>query len=217
MTEQLMQAVVERENMLRAVWSVEANKGAAGVDAMPVDCLRSWLRVNWPRLKEQLLAGSYQPQPVLGVQIPKPGGKGMRQLGIPTVVDRLIQQAFHQVMQPLFDGGFSKSSYGFRPGRNAHQAVRQAQAYVGEGRRWVVDMDLEKFFDRVNHDVLMSRVARKVKDKRMLGIIRRYLEAGMLQGGLMSQRTEGTPQGGPLSRMALSLLPAMRVQSAAFQ
>ena len=136
MTKQLMEAVVERENMLRAMRSVEANKGSAGVDNMPVEALRPWLREHWPRLKEQLLAASYEPQPVRGVQIPKPGGKGMRQLGIPTVVDRLIQQAFHQVMQPLFDGEFSKSSYGFRPGRNAHQAVQQAQAYVSEGRQW---------------------------------------------------------------------------------
>lgn len=206
MTQQLMEAVVERENMLKALGSVEANKGSAGVDGMPVEALRAWLRDNWPQLKEQLLTASYKPQPVRGVQIPKPGGKGVRQLGIPTVVDRLIQQALNQAMQPLFDGGFSNSSYGFRPGRSAHQAVRQAQAYVSEGRRWVVDMDLEKFFDRVNHDVLMSRVARKVKDKRALKLIRCYLEAGMLQGGLVSQRVEGTPQGGPLSPLLSNIL-----------
>jgi RNA-directed DNA polymerase len=201
----LMEAVLEGENMRAAYGRVMANKGAAGVDGMPVEALKAHLQAHWSKLKEDLLAGHYRPQAVLGVQIPKPGG-GMRQLGIPTVVDRLIQQALHQVLSPIFDPGFSNSSYGFRPGRSAHQAVQQAQAYVAQGRRWVVDMDLEKFFDRVNHDVLMARVARKVEDKRVLRLIRRYLQAGMMLDGLTSQRTEGTPQGGPLSPLLSNIL-----------
>ena len=203
---QLMEAVVGRENMTAALLRVEANKGCAGVDEMPVAALRAYLHEHWPRVKEALLAGQYVPSPVLGVQIPKPGGKGMRQLGIPTVTDRLIQQALHQALCPIFDPGFSESSYGFRPGRSAHQAVLAAQAYVASGRRWVVDMDLEKFFDRVNHDVLMARVARKVTDKRVLGLIRRYLQAGMMDDGLVSPRTAGTPQGGPLSPLLSNIL-----------
>jgi RNA-directed DNA polymerase len=205
-TKQLMEAVVERENMTRALHRVMANKGAPGVDGMTVDDLRGYIMVQWPRIKEELLEGRYKPQPVRKVEIPKPGGKGMRQLGIPTVTDRLIQQALHQVLQPVFDPGFSESSYGFRPGRDAHDAVRRAQLYVEAGRRWVVDIDLEKFFDRVNHDVLMSRVARKVKDKGVLRLIRRYLEAGILVGGVVSPRTEGTPQGGPLSPLLSNIL-----------
>ena len=201
-----MEAVVERENMVAALRRVKANKGAAGVDNMTVDELESHLREHWPHIKEALLEGRYEPSPVRKVEIPKPGGKGMRQLGIPTVVDRLIQQALHQVMQPLFDPEFSESSYGFRPGRSAHEAVQQARACVGEGRRWVVDVDLEKFFDRVNHDILMSRVARRVKDKRVLRLIRGYLQAGILEDGLASQRTEGTPQGGPLSPLLSNIL-----------
>jgi len=201
----LMEAVVERENMTAALKRVRANKGAAGVDGMAVDALLPLLRQHWPRIKEELLRGRYAPGPVRGVEIPKPGG-GVRQLGIPTVLDRLIQQALHQVLSPLFDPGFSESSHGFRPGRNAHQAVLQARAYAAEGRRWVVDMDLEKFFDRVNHDVLMARVARQVADKRVLGLIRRYLQAGMMLGGLMSVRAEGTPQGGPLSPLLSNIL-----------
>ena len=205
-TKRLMEAVVERENMVQALKRVEANKGAPGVNGMPVTELRGYLRVHWPSIKEALLEGRYEPSPVRKVEIPKPDGKGMRQLGIPTVVDRLIQQALHQVMTPLFDPGFSERSYGFRPGRSAHQAVRQAREYVSEGRRWVVDMDLEKFFDRVNHDILMARVARRVKDKRVLRVIRRYLQAGMMEGGLVTQRAEGTPQGGPLSPLLSNIL-----------
>jgi len=202
----LMEAVVERGNMMRALRRVVGNKGSAGVDGMPVEALKPCLKEQWPRIKEALLDGGYEPQPVLGVKIPKPGGKGMRQLGIPTVVDRLIQQALNQVLQPIFDGDFSSSSYGFRPGKSAHQAVEQARVYVASGRRWVVDMDLEKFFDCVNHDVLMSRVARKVEDVRVLRLIRRYLQAGMMDGGIETQRTKGTPQGGPLSPLLSNIM-----------
>jgi RNA-directed DNA polymerase len=202
----LMEAVVGRENMWEALRRVESNKGAAGVDAMAVAQLRPYLTKHWPRIKEQLLAGQYTPAPVRKREIPKPGGKGMRELGIPTVLDRLIQQALHQVLQPVFEPGFSEHSYGFRPGRSAHQAVLRAQAYVAEGRRWVVDLDLEKFFDRVNHDMLMARAARKVTDKRVLKLIRRYLEAGIMNEGVVQQRKEGTPQGGPLSPLLSNIL-----------
>jgi RNA-directed DNA polymerase len=201
-----MEAVVERENMTRALRQVEANKGAPGVDDMTVESLRGHLKEHWPRIKEELLSGRYQPQPVRRVEIPKPGGKGMRQLGIPTVVDRLIQQAVHQVLSPIYEKEFSGHSYGFRPGRSALQAVQTARQHVAEGRRWVVDMDLEKFFDRVNHDLLMARVARKVKDKRVLHLIRRYLQSGVMVEGLVEQRAEGTPQGGPLSPLLSNIL-----------
>jgi len=202
----MMEAVIEGGNMTAALRRVVANKGSACVDGMPVEALKLYLKAHWPRIKEQLLAGGYEPAPVRMVEIPKPGGKGMRQLGIPTVVDRLIQQALHQVMQPVFDPDFSESSYGFRSGRGAHQAVLKARAYVAEVRRWVVDLDLERFFDLVNHDVLMSRVARKVEDKRVPGLIRRYLQAGIMAGGVVSPRTEGTPQGGPLSPLLSNIL-----------
>lgn len=172
---------------------------------MQVGELKAYLVKEWPRIKEELLNGTYQPQPVRKVEIPKPGG-GMRMLGIPTVVDRLIQQALHQELMRLFDPDFSDSSYGFRPGRSAHQAVQAARRHVSEGRRWVVDIDLEKFFDRVGHDVLMARVARKVKDRRVLQLIRRYLSAGVLEGGIVSPRVEGTPQGGPLSPLLSNIL-----------
>jgi len=202
----LMDAVVERENMLAAYRRVTSNKGAPGMDGMSVHALKGYLVENWPRVRDDLLSGDYEPQPVLGVEIPKPGGKGMRQLGIPTARDRLIQQALNQVLQPIFDPGFSESSYGFRPGRSAHQAVLQAREYAVQGRRFVVDMDLEKFFDRVNHDVLMARLAKKIKDKRVLRLIRRYLTAGLMGGGVVCERVQGTPQGGPLSPLLSNIL-----------
>ena len=205
-TTQLMEAVVERSNMLAALHQVEGNKGAAGVDGMTVDELRAHLKERWPELRERLLSGSYEPKPVRRVEIPKPDGKGVRKLGIPTVVDRLIQQALHQVMTPIFDPSFSGTSYGFRSGRSAHNAVEQARDYVREGRRWVVDLDLEKFFDRVNHDILMARVARKVKDKRVLLLIRRYLQTGVMEEGITVASLEGTPQGGPLSPLLSNIM-----------
>jgi len=205
-TEQLMEAVVERENMRLALRQVERNSGAAGVDKMTVEQLRPYLREHWQRIKAELLADDYHPQPVLKVEIPKPGSKGVRTLGIPTVIDRLLQQAVHQVISPHFEPDFSESSYGFRPHRSAQQAVLKAREYVSEGRRWVVDLDLEKFFDRVNHDILMSRLARRIKDKRVLRLIRRYLQAGMMSNGLATARREGTPQGGPLSPLLSNIL-----------
>jgi RNA-directed DNA polymerase len=201
----LMEAVVEKANMWKAYQRVMNNKGAPGVDELPVSEFKSWLQKYWPQTKTALLEGEYIPTAIRKVEIPKPQG-GVRTLGIPTVLDRLIQQALHQVMQPLFEPDFSPSSYGFRPGRNAQQAVQAARSYVAEGKRWVVDMDLEKFFDRVNHDILMARVARKIGDERVLKIIRRYLEAGMMENGIASQRTEGTPQGGPLSPLLSNIL-----------
>jgi RNA-directed DNA polymerase len=204
-TTQLMEAVVERSNMILALRRVESNAGSGGVDAMEVGELRGYLKEHWPKIKAKLLEGSYQPVAVRRVEIAKPSG-GMRQLGIPTVLDRLIQQALNQVLSPIFDLNFSQSSYGFRPGRSAHQAVRQAQAYVVSGKRWLVDIDLEKFFDRVNHDILMSRVARRVSDKRVLLLMRRYLQAGIMEGGLMTASREGTPQGGPLSPLLSNIM-----------
>ena len=201
----LMEAVVERNNLFRAYERVVKNEGAPGVDGLPVSEFKPWLQRHWVRVRQDLLAGVYQPEAVRKVEIPKPQG-GVRTLGIPTVLDRLIQQALNQVLQPLFDPEFSSSSYGFRPGRNAHQAVEAARGYVAEGKRWVVDLDLEKFFDRVNHDVLMARVVRKVKDERVLKLIRRYLEAGLMEGGVTTMRTEGTPQGGPLSPLLSNIL-----------
>ncbi len=205
LTESLMERVVERDNLNRAYRRVKANKGAPGVDGMTIRDLRDWIAAHKEELIASLLDGSYRPQTVRGVEIPKPGG-GMRQLGIPTVVDRLVQQAILQVLEPLLDPTFSPSSYGFRPGRGAHDAVRQASRYVAEGRGIVVDMDLEKFFDRVNHDILMARLARRIADKRLLRIVRRFLEAGMMQNGVHVERREGTPQGGPLSPLLANLL-----------
>jgi RNA-directed DNA polymerase len=201
----LMEAVVERGNLKLAYQRVIENKGAAGVDQLTVSELKDHLKRHWPTIRARLLTGTYQPQPVRGVSIAKPQG-GVRTLGIPTVVDRLIQQALHQVLQPIFEATFSEASYGFRPGRNAHQALRQARQYVAQGKRWVVDIDLEKFFDRVNHDLLMSKLATKIGDPRVLTLIRRYLEAGMMADGLMQPRTEGTPQGGPLSPLLSNIL-----------
>jgi RNA-directed DNA polymerase len=172
---------------------VMRNKGAAGVDKMTVEQLNPYLQLNWQRIKEELQSGEYHPEPVRRVDIPKPGG-GTRQLGVPTVVDRLIQQALHQVLSPIFEPQFSQSSYGFRPGKSAHQAIAQAKDYILQGKRWVVDMDLAKFFDEVNHDILMSRVARKVGDKKVLLLIRRYLQAGIMFYGVSSVPTKGTPQ-----------------------
>ena len=204
-TTSLMEAVVERGNLMLAYQRVVENKGAAGVDQLAVSELKDHLKQHWPTIRTRLLAGEYQPQPVRRVDIPKPQG-GVRTLGIPTVVDRLIQQAVHQVLQPIFEPTFSEASYGFRPGRNAHQALRQARQYVAQGKRWVVDMDLEKFFDRVNHDLLLSKLAMRVGDARVLKLIRRYLEAGMMADGLVVPRTEGTPQGGPLSPLLSNIL-----------
>jgi RNA-directed DNA polymerase len=191
--------------MFEALRRVEKNRGAAGVDGMSIEQLRPYLQGHWPRIRAELLDERYRPQPVRKVEIPKPGG-GRRGLGIPTVVDRLIQQALLQVLQPIFDPTFSEGSHGFRPGRGTHSAVRRMRELVASGKGWVVDMDLEKFFDRVNHDVLMARVARKVKDKRVLRLIRRYLQAGIMEGGLVSPREEGTPQGGPLSPLLSNIL-----------
>ena len=200
-----MEEVLSRENMARALKRVKANKGVAGVDEMTVDELEPHLSEQWPRLRKELLEGTYRPKPVLRVMIPKADG-GERPLGIPTVLDRLIQQAIHQAISPLFEKNFSKSSYGYRPGKSAQQAVEQARQFVAQGRRWVVDIDLEKFFDRVNHDILMDRVERKVKDERITKLIRRYLQAGIMEDGLTTASTQGTPQGGPLSPLLSNIL-----------
>ena len=202
---ELMERVVERSNLKLAYQRVVENKGAPGVDDVTVTEFKDWLKMHWPSVKQALLEGRYLPRPVRRVDIPKPSG-GIRTLGVPTVVDRLIQQALHQVLQPLFEPTFSDASFGFRPGRGAHQAVRRAQAYIREGKRWVVDFDLEKFFDRVNHDVLMARVARQISDVRVLKLIRRFLEAGMMSEGLVEPRAQGTPQGGPLSPLLSNIL-----------
>jgi RNA-directed DNA polymerase len=202
---QLMEEVCERGNCKRALARVKANKGSAGVDGMTVQQLPEFLKQHWPAIREQLLSGTYEPQPVKRVEIPKPDG-GKRKLGIPTVLDRFIQQAVMQVLQDRWDGTFSGHSYGFRPGRSAHQAVEQAQQYIAEGYRWVVDLDLEKFFDRVNHDKLMAKIAERVSDKRMMKLIRAYLRAGVMEGGLVSPVDEGTPQGGPLSPLLSNIV-----------
>lgn len=202
----LMEAVLTRENMLQALKRVKANKGSAGIDRMTTEMLNTYLMEHWTRIKEELLKGKYKPQPVRGVEIPKPGGKGIRKLGIPTVMDRLIQQALLQILTPIFDPEFSEYSFGFRPNRSAHQAVKTARNHVSQGRRWVIDMDLEKFFDKVNHDLLMTRVARKIKDKRVLKLIRTYLQAGLMTEGMETARTEGTPQGGPLSPLLSNII-----------
>jgi len=200
-----MERVVEGSNARAALKRVRKNKGSPGVDGMTVDELVPHLIAHWKEVREQLLKGSYQPQPVRQHEIPKSDG-GTRTLGIPCALDRMIQQAILQVLQPIFDPTFSEHSHGFRPGRSAHDAVRSAQRYIGDGRRWVVDVDLEKFFDRVNHDVLMSKLGKRIEDKRMLGLIRRYLEAGIMAEGVVMERQEGTPQGGPLSPLLANVL-----------
>jgi RNA-directed DNA polymerase len=205
LTERLMEEVIRLSNLSKALDRVRANKGAAGVDGMAVTELQPWLAEHLPELTRSLKEGTYEPQPVRGVEIPKPGG-GVRQLGIPTVIDRLVQQAILQVLDPLLAPTFSASSFGFRPGRGAHDALARAQEYVSEGRVIVVDVDLEKFFDRVNHDILMSRLSRRVADQRLLRIVRRFLEAGLMQDGVCVARHEGTPQGGPLSPLLANLL-----------
>jgi RNA-directed DNA polymerase len=201
----LMEAVCERRNLQAALKRVRKNKGSPGVDGMTVEELPKYLREHWPRLRGQLLSGTYEPAPVKEQLIPKATG-GMRKLGIPTVVDRFIQQACLQVLQPMWDGTFSRHSHGFRPGHRAHDAIVEAQGYIQGGRKWVVDVDLEQFFDRVNHDVLMGRLAKRIDDRRILGLIRRYLEAGVLANGLATERHEGTPQGGPLSPLLANVL-----------
>jgi group II intron reverse transcriptase/maturase len=202
---QLMERVVARDNVVAALKRVQQNGGSPGIDGMTAEELRLHLRENWPELRERLLAGTYRPRPVRRHAIPK-GNGGVRELGIPTVLDRFIQQALLQVLQPRIDPTFSEHSHGFRPGRNAHDAVREAQQHILEGYSWVVDVDLEKFFDRVQHDVLMSRVARRIADKRVLRLIRRYLDAGIMVHGVVVERHEGTPQGGPLSPLLANVL-----------
>ncbi len=203
--EQVMEEVCGRENCLRALRRVKSNKGSPGIDGMKVGELPGYLKQHWPAIREQLLSGTYQPQPVRRVEIPKPDG-GVRKLGIPTVLDRFVQQAVMQVLQGRWDPTFSEHSHGFRPQRSAHQAVAKAQQYIAEGHRWVVDLDLEKFFDRVNHDKLMAAIARRVSDKRMLKLIRAFLESGVMENGLVSPVEEGTPQGGPLSPLLSNLV-----------
>jgi RNA-directed DNA polymerase len=204
-TEPLMEAVCKRENLWKALKQVQANKGSAGMDGMAVKQLPAYLAQQWPVIREQLLQGTYHPQPVKRVEIPKPDG-GMRKLGIPTVVDRFIQQAVMQILQGQWDRTFSQHSFGFRPGCRAHEAVATAQQHIADGYRWVVDIDLEKFFDRVNHDRLMAAVAKRVQDKRLLKLIRAFLSAGVMEHGLVSPTDEGTPQGGPLSPLLSNLV-----------
>jgi RNA-directed DNA polymerase len=204
-TYQLMERVIERKNAVEALKRVRRNKGSPGSDGMTVGEFEPYLRENWQIIREQLLAGTYQPSAVKRVLIPKSGG-GMRQLGIPTVLDRFVQHLILQVLQPVFDPTFSEHSHGFRPGRRAHDAVRKAQQYIQTGRRWVVDVDLEKFFDRVNHDVLMGKLQNRIEDRRMLGLIHRYLRAGIMADGVTVERHEGTPQGGPLSPLLANVL-----------
>ena len=201
----MMEQILSRPNLLKAIKRVEKNKGSHGVDQMPTTDLRMSVMENWDILREQLLTGTYQPQPVRRVEIPKPTG-GIRKLGIPTVTDRFIQQAIAQQLTLIFDPTFSEFSYGFRPNRRAHTAVKQARAYIEEGYRWVVDMDLEKFFDKVHHDRLMAKLATRVKDKMLLRLTRQFLQAGVMENGLVSPITEGTPQGGPLSPLLSNIV-----------
>lgn len=205
LTSHLMEEICEAANLNQAYKRVKSNRGSAGIDGMSVDELLDWLKQNREQLLASLQSGNYRPHPVKAVAIPKTGG-GVRELGIPTVVDRFVQQAILQILQPVLEPKFSDSSYGFRPGRSAHQALQKAQSHVAEGHRVVVDLDLEKFFDRVNHDMLMARLARHVGDKRLLRIVRRFLQAGILKDGVCVERVEGTPQGGPLSPLLANLL-----------
>lgn len=204
-TTKLIERLVERGTMREAYARVVGNKGAAGVDKMTVEALKPWLQAHWVEVKGRLLRGTYRPEVVRGVEIPKPNG-GKRQLGIPTVVDRFIQQALHQILSPIFEPEFSANSYGFRPGRGAHDAIRKAKEYQLAGKRWVVDIDLAKFFDEVNHDLLMARIAKKVRDKKVLRLIRRYLQAGIMKDGVVWDRDKGTPQGGPLSPLLSNIM-----------
>ncbi len=203
--EKLLELVVERSNVEAALRRVKKNKGSPGIDGMTVEELPAYMAKHWSHLREEILAGRYQPQPVRRHSIPKKDG-GVRELGIPTVLDRLIQQCILHVLQPRFDPSFSQHSYGFRPGKSAHEAVRAAQRFIQEGRRWVVDVDLEAFFDRVNHDVLMGRLAKRVADRRLLRLIRHYLDAGIMAHGVVVERYEGTPQGGPLSPLLANVI-----------
>lgn len=201
----LMERVLERENLFRALKRVKRNKGSAGIDGMSVDELPAYLKAHWPSIRKELLDGTYKPQPVKRVSIPKPGG-GERHLGVPTVLDRLIQQALLQVLQPEWDRSFSHSSFGFRPNRSARQAIAQAQGIIKDGYRWVVDMDLEKFFDRVNHDKLMHRVKQRIEEREVLKLVNGYLKAGVMTGADVESSPEGTPQGGPLSPLLANLM-----------
>ena len=203
--DQFMEEICQAENCKQALARVQSNKGSPGIDGVTVEKLPDYLKQHWPKVREQLLSGTYKPQPVKRVEIPKPDG-GMRKLGIPTALDRLIQQMVLQVLQRSWDPTFSEHSYGFRPGRSAHQAVAQAQQYISEGYGWVVDLDLEKFFDGVNHDRLMARLAQRISDKRGLKLIRRFLQAGVMENGLVSPVEEGTPQGGPLSPLLSNIV-----------
>jgi RNA-directed DNA polymerase len=205
-TNQLMEEVCEWENLKQALQQVKANKGSPGIDGMTVEELPGYLQQHWPVIRKQLWNGTYEPKPVRRVEIEKPDGGGMRKLGIPTVLDRFVQQAVMQVLQRQWDPTFSDHSYGFRPGRSAHQAVAQAQKHIAAGYSWVVDLDLEKFFDRVNHDKLMGQIAKRVEDKRLRKLIRAFLNAGVMENGLVSPSVEGTPQGGPLSPLLSNLV-----------
>jgi RNA-directed DNA polymerase len=202
----VMEEVVRRQNLTRALKRVCANKGSPGIDRMRLDELKDYLNAHWPEIREKLLEGHYMPQPVKQALIPKPGG-GTRRLGIPTVLDRFIQQALLQVLNLIYDPTFSPHSYGFRPSRNAHQTVRRAKQYIEKGYEWVVDIDLEQCFDRINHDILMGRITKRVSDKRILRLIRLYLQVGIMVHGVVQERYEGTPQGGPLSPLLSKILP----------